>query len=156
MWLDALHPKHHGALYKIAVEAEPYGSDITEAQFRAVMGTREGYVVVGRDGKLVGCISFSDFAPGIDIVLHCMVEDKCRGRWITRKMLKTVFGYLFEDLGLPRVSGFCIPGMSDVAGEALLRLGFKCEGLKRKSARLPDGFHDVKIFGMLKEECRWI
>ena len=156
MWLDTLQTKHHKVLYEIAMTSEPYDSNMTEVAFCSTMATREGFVVVDKDGQIVGCISFSDFTPGIDILVHCTVRAEKQGRWVTRKMLREVFGYVFYSLDLPRVSGFCVPGKSDVAGDFLLQLGFKLEGIRRQTVKLPDGLHDVKLFGMLRDECRWI
>lgn len=156
MWLDTLQAKHHKALYEIAMTTEPYDSNMTEVAFCSTMATREGFVVVDGEGQVVGCISFSDFTPGVDILIHCAVKAEKQGRWLTKKILNTTFGYAFNILGLPRVSGFCVPGFSDVAGDFLLRMGFKLEGVRRKTVKLPDGLHDVKLFGMLRDECRWI
>ncbi len=157
MWIYKLQTEHYPVLYKVARETESaFMSQRTIEQFTAQMRSREGYVIVNRAGAIVGCISFSDFVAGMDILIHCSVLDKYQRRWCTKSILTAVFKYVFETLSLPRLSGICIPGMSDTAGEFLLRMGFKFEGLKRQCVKLPDGMYDLKMFGMLKEECRWI
>lgn len=156
MWLDTLHEKHYKALYDIAMRAEPYSSDIDFEQFAKIMSKRQGFVVVAASGDLAGCVSFSDYVPEAGILIHCAIDAKYQKRWVTKKILKTVWGYVFDTLNLPRVSSYCIKGLSENAGEFLLRIGFKQEGIIRKGFRHLDGLHDVMLFGMLREECKWV
>ena len=156
MWLDTLQEKHYRALYEITRRVEPYNAAMLYEQFSLVMSRREGFVVVALSGELAGCISFSDYVPGGNIVIHCTIDEKYQRRWCTKKILREVYSYIFGILDLPRVSGFCIVGVSDKAGEFHLALGGKYEGTIRKGALLPDGLYDVNLYGMLKEECRWI
>ena len=157
MWIDKLNKKHYEALFEIVRRAEPYMKNLMFEQFVQTMDTRVGYVVVRNDGKLAGSINFSDYVPGQNIIVHCFVDPAHHKRWRSKKLLRIGFDYVFNRLDLPRLSGFCIPGVSDKAGKFLLSLGFRHEGLVRKGALLPDGLHyDVKLFGMLKEECRWL
>lgn len=156
MWLDTLNEKHYKAVYEIAIRAEPYHSDMTFEQFSELMSEREGYVIVAPSGELAGCISFSDYVPDVNIIIHCVVDEKYQKRWVTRKLLRTVADYVFGDLGLPRISSYCVVGKTDNAGEFLLRLGFKHEGTVRKGIKLGNDYFDIKLFGMLKEECRWL
>ena len=157
MWIDTLDKKHYDALFEIVRRAEPYMKNLIFEQFKQTMDTRVGYVVVRQDGRLAGCINFSDFTPRQNAVIHCFVDPEQHGRWLKQGLLRTVYDYVFNRLALPRLSGFCIPGQSDRAGEFLQRMGFRQEGYVRKGALLPDSaYYDVKLFGMLREECRWL
>ena len=156
MWLDVLHEKHYKALYGFTREAEAYDKNCPYEQFAAQLKKREGFVVVAKNGELAGCVTFSDYVPGVNIMIHCTVADKYQKRWVTRGILKRVSEYVYDELGLGRMTGFCVPGKSDKAGAFLLSLGFKHEGTIRQGVKLPDGFFDLELFGMLRSECRWL
>lgn len=73
-------------------------------------------------------------------------------RWMTREFLFRSFAYPFLQLGLDRVTT-----KSDERNAPSIRLalhlGFTAEGRLRNAAG--SGFDDI-VFGLLKEECRWI
>lgn len=142
------------SLYEIAQRVEPCGKFMVFEQFFNVMSKREGFVLKV-DDAIAGCISFSNFTPGLDILIHCMIDEHYQRRWCSRPVLKALADYAYGELGVLRVSGFCIPGKSDGAGKLLVKLGFKHEGTVRRGIKLEDGLFDIKIFGLLKEECTW-
>lgn len=73
-------------------------------------------------------------------------------KWATREVLRVAFTYAFEELGVQRVTGVVRSG--NTKARALnLRLGFKQEGEMRQY--YDTGESDI-IYGMLKDECRWI
>ena len=151
-----LKPEHYQDLYRVVMISEPYMSVFSFTQFASAMRTKyEGWVVVDND-LVIGSVLYSDFSPQLDILLHVTIDPRCHGRWVTRGMLRQAFDVPFNTLMLPRVSGYCVVGVSDYTGLMLQRLGFKEEGIKRKSTIIGDNIRDVKIFGMLREECRWI
>ncbi len=154
MWLDTLQKKHYRALYEIMLRAEPWNR-CTFEQFEGIASGRSGYVIIAPTGELAGCISFSDLAPDANIIIHCFVDGKYRRRWATRQSLKTIAEYVFNTLNLCRISGYSIEGISDIAGKFLLKLGFQHEGTIRRGRRIGDSFYNVKIYGLLKEECKW-
>jgi RimJ/RimL family protein N-acetyltransferase len=73
-------------------------------------------------------------------------------RILSRQVLAYIASYVFRTLGCRR----CETEI-DVANERswhnVERLGFTREGTKRGAAR--DG-GDVYLYGMLKEECKWL
>jgi RimJ/RimL family protein N-acetyltransferase len=73
-------------------------------------------------------------------------------RWLCRAFLGEGFRYPFEQLGCARVTAL-VPGKNTVAQRFDEHLGFTLEGRVRKI--LPDG-DDLIIYGMLREECRWL
>lgn len=105
---------------------------------------------------LAGAATFSNFVPFMDICLHVAVDRQYRGLWASRGVLRTLCEYAFVGLDLPRVSSYAVQELTPHAAHALQRVGFNLEGVKRHAARYPDGYHDLMIFGMLREECRWI
>lgn len=72
-------------------------------------------------------------------------------RWATRSILKAAFGYPFVQLPCVRLTAYTGKNMPHVR-QFLERLGFQQEGIVRR------GFadDDAVIYGMLKEECKWI
>lgn len=101
-------------------------------------------------GEIIGGFVAVDCYDGIDIM--CNIAG-LRGRyWATRRFFRACFKYLFKQLGLRRVTG--LVDASNLAARALNeRLGFKQEGVLRK--RAPGG-GDMIVYGMLREECRWL
>lgn len=70
--------------------------------------------------------------------------------WLSRSLLRAVFGYVFGQVGCERITGR-IDDTNTVAVEQSKRLGFVLEGTLRNAH--PSG--DVLVFGMLKSECRY-
>ncbi len=72
--------------------------------------------------------------------------------WCKRAILAVLFWYPFEQMGLPRVTA-----VTEHANESVRafvrRLGFREEGMMRRAYR---NGNDAVIYGMLREECRWI
>lgn len=152
--IEKIKHEHWRHLYEIILRAEPFNGHMVFEQFATMMQKREGFTIfVGSD--IAGCISFSDFVPETNIIIHCTVDASFRRRWCTREILHEIAVYVYETLGLHRMSGFSICGVTDEAGEFLLKLGFQVEGVIRKGVKLLGGYYDVKLFGLMKEECRW-
>lgn len=152
--LEQLAEHHIESLYEIARRSEPSCNCMVYEQFFNMMKSREGFVL-RVDNAVAGCISFSHFTPGLDILIHCTIDERYQRRWCSRPLLKALADYAYGELGVLRVSGYCISGISDKAGEFLRRLGFKHEGTVRNGVKLEDGIFDIKVFGLLKEECTW-
>ena len=119
------------------------------------MEKRQGFVVKNNEGRMVGCISFSDYIPEQDITIHCFIDPEYHGKWATKSIYNVIFDYAFEHLGVNRVSGFSVVGVTDRAGRFLEALGFKKEGTLRQRIKRTDGFYDVNLYGLLKNERRW-
>ena len=73
-------------------------------------------------------------------------------RWCTRRVLRALFSYPFEQLGVRRIQ-MTVPKRDKQSRRALERFGFKFEG-KRRGA-MPDG-SDATEYSMLREECKWL
>jgi [ribosomal protein S5]-alanine N-acetyltransferase len=63
-----------------------------------------------------------------------------------------VLGFAFEQLGLNRVEATCMPG--NVGSRRVLeKIGMVREGTMRRSHFRYDGFHDMELFSVLREDC---
>jgi hypothetical protein len=105
--------------------------------------------LVGPTGHLVAGVVYDTYI-GTSIDMHvAAVPGK---RWMTRKFLGEAFRYPFLQLGVRRVTGR-VAADNAAAIEFDTRLGFQLEGRVRQ---LLDDGQDLLIFGMLREECRWL
>jgi len=103
---------------------------------------------IEKDGKLIaGCLYYNFRENGLEMTFAATNK-----RWPTRKNLKTFFDYPFEQLGLQRVTAL-IRRDNKQSIDMVKRLGYRLEGICRKT--FSDNC-DAVIFGMLKNECKWI
>ena len=142
------------ALFKLSQKVEPFPEHNFYDEFCDNLSIRRGFTIWNKD-KLVGMVSYSDFIPGVVVVIHFLQDPDYKGS-VTRKTVKEAFSFPFEKLHVPRLSSYCITGVTDSAGKYLKRLGFRLEGTFKESTRTPNGFKDVEIYGMLKSECKWL
>ena len=100
------------------------------------------------DGEVVGGVVYSMYT-GNGIMMNVASSKRS---WLTRTFLRAAFAYPFKQLGCTRVSGLVRVDNAD-AQRFDEHLGFVREGLIRKG---DDDGTDLILYGMLKEECRWL
>lgn len=102
-----------------------------------------------QDGELIAGVVFNLYT-GPSICMH--VASEPGRRWMTRDFLFRCFAYPFLQLQCNRITG--LVRMDNLDAQRFdEHLGFKKEGILRKAAS--DGT-DFILYGMLKEECRWL
>lgn len=102
---------------------------------------------VERDGELVGGVVYHDFRE-VDMQMSCAATDP---RWLSRGRLRVFFAYPFVQCGCLRVS--TIAARANKRARRLNEgLGFRLEGVARKAWQ----GKDACLYGMLREECKWI
>lgn len=100
------------------------------------------------DGNIIAGVVYNMHSPA-DIHMHVAVENGARLR---RYELDIAFGYPFRQLKCKRITG--LVRSDNLAAQRFdEHLGFVREGLKRRATS--DGV-DVIVYGMLREECRWL
>jgi len=100
--------------------------------------------------KLVGGVTYTNFS-GREIMASIWLDDK---RALTRPILRDLFHYPFIVCGVVRLTTNARKG-NEKSVKLTSRLGFEIEGELRRY--FGDRDEDAAIvFGMLKEECRWI
>jgi RimJ/RimL family protein N-acetyltransferase len=108
------------------------------------------YTAIGQmntAGVLVGGCVFTNYTQR-DIHGHLAGV----GNWLTRRFLGECFRYIFQTLGCVRATG--LVAASNIRAQQFDEsLGFKYEGTLRKF--LPND-EDCYVYGMLREECRWL
>jgi RimJ/RimL family protein N-acetyltransferase len=102
-----------------------------------------------KDGKIIAGVVYNQY-NGPSICMHVAAEPG--SRWMTRDFLFRAFAYPFIQLGCNRVTGL-VRADNMEARRFDEHLGFKQEGIIRKGA---DDGTDMILYGMLKEECRWL
>lgn len=83
-----------------------------------------------------------------DVCMHVAAIGKS---WLNRTFLWVAFDYPFNQLKCKRVTGM-VPSKNVQAQRFDEHLGFVREGVKRRAWK----GDDLIIYGMLKEECRWL
>lgn len=113
-------------------------------------GWGEWYQGIGheRDGELIAGVIFNFWTPA-DIALHIAADPGAA--WLTGEFARAIFGYPFSQLNTRRVSAF--PQSKDEGARKLVEsLGFSHEGTMRHA--YPDD--DAEVYGLLKEDCRYL
>lgn len=111
----------------------------------------ENDVAIGleEDGELIAGVVYNWYT-GPSICMHVAAEPG--KRWLNRDFLFAAFAYPFIQLKCNRVTGLVRVDNLD-AQRFDEHLGFVKEGVLRKAA---DDGTDFILYGMLKEECRWL
>lgn len=102
---------------------------------------------VARAGDLVGGVVYHEYR-GNDIQMSTAATSP---GWLSEGILRALFAYPFITLKCDRVTAFTPKGSAH-SRRFLEKLGFVEEGNMRR------GFagDDCIVYGMLKEECKWI
>lgn len=114
---------------------------------------KDQYSYIGfiEDNNILGGLLFSDY-DGHNIFVHLALDTP---RVCQRRFIKMMFSYCFIQLKCSRMTAMCVNGYT--RNERLLKgVGFTKEGVIRKVMKVKDKFVDSAIYGMLKEECKWV
>jgi hypothetical protein len=121
------------------------------ANISADLGDMFSYIGFVEDDKVLGGFLFSDY-DGNNIWVHLALETP---RVCTKNRIKYVFQYGFKQIGCNRMTAMCRNGY--LRNERLLSgTGFVKEGVVRKCYKINGEYFDGAIYGMLKEECKWV
>ncbi len=102
---------------------------------------------VQRDGEIIAACVYHDYRDGqIEASIAASSQ-----RWANRSVLFGLFAYPFIQVGAKRMLVTCSEA-NHKAMKMNRQLGFVEEGRLRKMF----GKHDAVLFGMLKQECKWI
>lgn len=99
--------------------------------------------------KLIGGVLINDIRAGVDCWLTIYTSTP---KWATRRVLRYVFGIVFNLIEARRCSVF-ISESNKKSLDMCLRLGFVKEGFLRQYR---DNGENCYVLGMLKRECIWL
>ena len=153
MRLGPIESKYYPELHAIHIKAERLFCTDFEA-FTVNMNARKGFMVFTDDDKMIGCISMSNYVPGLDIMCHITVDPDYHGKWYNMDLHKQVSDYVFNELDVVRASAYYFEGINDRTGRFLEKIGFTHEGCIRNGVKDGDKFCNVHMYGLLKEERR--
>ena len=100
-----------------------------------------------KDGKIIAGVVYHNYRLN-GLEMSIATEDRY---WANRRTLKTFFAYPFNQLNCDRVTALVLED-NIKSRDMVNRLGFKKEGILRKAMN----GKDIYIYGMLKDECKWI
>jgi len=103
--------------------------------------------VVDEKGDILGAVVFSEYRK-TDIQISIAADSK---RWLSKKIVRDIFSYPFFFLGCNRATSYTAENCANVQ-DILIKFGFRKEGVLRKALNCGDAL----IYGMLREECKWI
>ena len=109
------------------------------------------YIGIIEDEEILGVILFSDY-DGNNIFIHVALDTP---RACQRKVIKLMFDYAFNQAGCGRVTATC-DNSNDRIKKLVEGVGFEKEGLMRNAMQIDETYVDTVIYGMLKENCRWV
>lgn len=108
------------------------------------------YTAIGQinaAGQICGGTVFTNYTKR-DV--HASIAGE--GNWLTRRFLGECFRYIFLKLGCERCT-VLVADSNTRSQKFVTQLGYVYEGTMRRF--LPEG-EDCHVFGMLREECRWL
>ena len=127
--------------------------DYVKSKAHIYQDLKDNYSFIGfiEHEKVMGGLLFSDY-DNHNIWVHLALSSP---RVCKRSFIKMLFTYCFIQLKCDRITAMCINGYK--RNERLLKgTGFVKEGRIRKVMKVNGKFVDGAIYGMLKEECRWV
>ena len=96
-------------------------------------------------GQIEGVAIYTDYTP-CNVNMHCVLEKR-----LTRESLRAVYRYPFIQLGVRRITAL-IAWRNLKSRKLAQNAGFEWEGLMRHG--IEDD--DLCVYGLLKEDCRYL
>jgi len=152
--IKPLNREDYEELSKLVKISEPFKGFQYYDQFCQGMDSRVGFTY-WVDSKIVGVMSFTDYYPGISVIIHTTFHPEYPSA-MNRKVIRHIFDYAFNKLLVRRITALSFPGITDKTVKFLERLGFKQEGRMREAIEIDKTPGDLELFGMLRKDCRWI
>lgn len=168
LWLELLRPHHAETLFA-AIDANrdhlrgwlPWVDGtrsvkdtlaFIEGSLRKLAENRSLEQGIWRGGELVGVIGFRGLSDSNrQAEIGYWLTEEAEGAGIMTKVCRAMIDYGFGELGLNRVKILCGTGNGRSQGVPE-RLGFVREGVAREAEKLPGGFTDLVIYGLLARD----
>jgi len=103
-----------------------------------------------KEGYLIAGAVFNNYRPMAKDIQLTIVADT--PLWTSKTSLRAIFNYVFNQLECNRFT-VTIAKNNKRARKLAEGVGFVYEGNARKGY---DGINDAIIYGMLRDECRWL
>ena len=131
---------------------KPIGDYVkAKAHFAANYNDDFSFIGFVEDNNILAGVVFTDY-DGYNIWIHLVIEHP---RVITKNRIGLAMNYCFKQLNCGRITAMCRNEYK--RNERLLKaVGFIKEGIVRKSMKINNIYYDGALYGMLKNECKWI
>jgi len=118
--------------------------DYVKSKSHIYQELKDNYSFIGfvEGEKVLGGLLFSDYDK-YNVWVHLALESP---RVCQRRFIKMLFTYCFIQLKCGRITAMCINGYK--RNERLF--------IVRKAMQVDGKYIDGALYGMLKEECRWV
>ncbi|MCK0473713.1 GNAT family N-acetyltransferase [Halalkalibacter sp. APA_J-10(15)] len=125
-----------------SIRIERWNSDDQQQHFKIVY-----------NGERVGLTQIYQMSPvNRKCVLGILILERFQRAGIGQNVLKTMINMCFQQLNLRKIE-VSILSYNDQSIRLVERNQFKKEGALRKSVYKDGTYHDVYLYGLLKEEC---
>ena len=132
-----------------------YEEVIREFILREQDSSNEQYTITLKNKEPIGRIYLSKISKesdSMDITRIYIGEKDYLGKGYGREAMELLLDYCFNNLKMERVSLDHYIG--NTAAKLYLSLGFKYEGIMRKAAKRNNGYFDLHLMSMLREEYK--
>lgn len=102
------------------------------------------------DGEMICAVIYSGLLEAVNVNMSIVAASP---RWaLSRTVIRILFRYPFNQLGVQRVTA-TVAKKNDRSRKLVSGMGFTLEGTLRRGW---DGRQHALVYGMLKDECRWL
>lgn len=148
-------------VWRPALDVDPMNAEQGEKFFEDVISDSDGvHCLACDDGEPLGVVSLTGSQYGPDETVRS--RDAELAYWFAPEHHGQGYGsdatgrmvqYAFEDRNLRRVSAR-LGSFNDASAALLESLGFEREGTRREAAWFRGEYHDMLLYGLLREEWR--
>ncbi len=149
------------AVWRGALGSNPTSDQAVREFYESTAGAEEGVHCLVWDGDTrlgIASLTRSQYGPtesyrarSEELAYYLVPEH--HGQGYGSDAARTLVEYGFEDRNLRRIEAYA--GDFNEGSKALLEsLGFEHEGTKREAAWYRGGYHDMHVYGLLREEWR--
>lgn len=118
---------------------------------------RERYemtIVLRKTGGSIGAVRFFNVAwEHLRTEMGCWLGRQYWGRGYATEAVGKMLQFGFEELGMEGIHAHCLAS-NTASARVLEKAGLVREGLIRRAVRKGDAFHDVLLYGMIREDFR--
>lgn len=102
---------------------------------------------------LLGNVSVFDHTPEVEVEIGYWAHPSARGQGVLTRALPLVTAYAFETLGVNRVKVMAAVGNA-ASRHVIEASGFQQTGVERLGTQVKDGYADLALYDLLREEWR--
>jgi RimJ/RimL family protein N-acetyltransferase len=135
----------------ILIGADDLVIELVRSRIPEMQGRQFAYPTalgVVRRGQLVGGVVYHEYR-GHDVQMSAAFDTRA---WATEGTLRALWTYPFITMGCARAT-MIVARKNKRARKFLEHMGMTLEGVLRKGL---DGVQDAFVYGLLREDCRWI